>query len=143
MLQAMDRDQVGKKYNIPSDIIIGIGPVKIPEYLDRPQMVTRNSDNTLNFAQFDRWGESLDFALERLVNENLSLMLPGVPLEMFPWNLILSVKYQVIMDVVQLESRLDQDLLFLVQWSIIDLEEKKMVYIQRSEYKPSSSPPGR
>jgi len=140
MLQAMDKDQVSNKFSIPADIIIGIGPVKIPDYLDRPQMVTRNKNNTLSFAQFDRWGESLDFGLERLVNKNLSLMFPGVPFEMFPWNLILTVKYQVIMDVVQLDSRLDQDLNLVVQWSIIDLEEKKMVFTKRSELRQPVTP---
>jgi len=140
MLQPIDKEQVPNTFSIPKDIIIGVGPVKIPDYLDRPQMVTRNKNNTLSFAQFDRWGESMDFALERLVNKNLSLMLPGVPLEMFPWNLILTVKYQVIMDVVQLESRLDQDLNLVVQWSIIDLEEKKMVFIKRSEFRQPVTP---
>ena len=41
------------------DIPVGVGPVELPEYLDRPQIVTRTSQNELNVADFDRWAESL------------------------------------------------------------------------------------
>ena len=34
-----------------SDVIVGIGPVTFPEYLDRPQIVTRTGSNELYFAE--------------------------------------------------------------------------------------------
>ena len=34
---------------------IGIGPVKLADYLDESQIVTRTSDNQLIKAQFNRW----------------------------------------------------------------------------------------
>lgn len=139
-LQAMDESQVSGKFNIPSSIIIGIGPVKIPEYQNRPQIVTQDANNLITFAQFDRWGEPLDLALLRLVAANLSIMLPGVTLATSPWNLDTPVKYQVIMDVIRLESRLDKDLAFTVQWSIIDLENKKMVLTKRLEFSQPIEP---
>jgi uncharacterized lipoprotein YmbA len=56
MLQAVNENQVSKKTNIASDVVIGVGPVKIPEYQDRPQIVTQDKEEMLKFAQFDRWG---------------------------------------------------------------------------------------
>ncbi len=134
MLEPMEKDQVSGEFNIPSGVIIGVGPAEIPEYLDRPQIVTKNRDGTLSIAQFDRWGESLDLGLVRLVDENLSLILPGVPLEMFPWNLNIDVRYQVIISVVKLESRLNKDLNLVVQWSLIDLKKKELAFSKRSEF---------
>ena len=133
-LQAMDENYAGEKFNIPSSVIIGIGPVKVPEYQNRPQIVTQDANNMVTFAQFDRWGEPLDFALLRLISENLSAILPGATLVTSPWHLDIPVKYQVIMDVVRLESRLDKNLSFSVQWSVIDLENKKMMFTKRSEF---------
>ena len=134
-LSAVNETQVSKKINIAPDVIIGIGPVKIPEYLDRPQMVTKNKEKMLQFAQFDRWGESLDLGLARLIREDLTVMLPGAKLTLYPWNPSIAVKYQVIVEVVQLDSELDKDMFFVVQWTVIDVQNSKTVIIKRSEFR--------
>lgn len=139
-LQAMDESYAGEKFNIPSSVIIGIGPVKIPEYQNRPQIVTQDTNNMITFAQFDRWGEPLELALPRLISANLSVILPGATIETSPWNLAVPVKYQVIMDIFRLESRLDKDMSFTVQWSVIDLENKKMMLIKKSEFSKPIEP---
>jgi uncharacterized lipoprotein YmbA len=36
---------------------IGVGPVHLPEYLDRPEIVTRINPNELKLAEFDIWAE--------------------------------------------------------------------------------------
>lgn len=140
MLHAVAEKQASRKFNIASGIIIGVNPVKIPEYQNRPQIVTQDKNRMLTFAQFDRWGESLDFALTSLMMENLSIRLPQATIEMFPGNLAVPAKYQVIIDVVRLESRLDNDLSFTAQWSIIDAQKKKMMLIKRSEFRQPINP---
>ena len=85
VLQAVYENQVSKKINITSDVLIGVGPVKIPEYQDRPQMVTQGKEKMLKFAQFDRWGESLDLGVARLIGEDLTVMLPGAKCTLYPW----------------------------------------------------------
>lgn len=140
MLKTAIDNQACQKFNITSNVIIGLGPVKIPEYQNRPQIVTQNKDRMLTFAEFDRWGEPLDLAVARIINENLIVMLPGVNLQSYPWNLVIPVRYQVIMDVTQLESELDKDLLFTAQWSILDLENKGIVFTKRSEFRQQIKP---
>ena len=48
---------------IKQGVVLGIGPIKIPERLDRPGIVTRSSLNRLEIAEFDRWGGSLQLRL--------------------------------------------------------------------------------
>jgi uncharacterized lipoprotein YmbA len=139
-LQAMDESYTGEKFNVPASVIIGVGPVKVPEYQNRPQIVTQDTNKLITFAQFDRWAENLDLALLRLISANLSVILPGATLATSPWNLDIPVKYQVILDVVRLESRLDKDLSFSVQWSVIDLESKKMALTKKSEFSKPIEP---
>ena len=134
-LSAVNETQVSKKINLPSDVIIGVGPVKIPEYLDRPQIVTKSKEKMLQFAQFDRWGESLDLGLARLIREDLTVMLPGAKLTLYPWNPSIAVKYQVVAEVVQLDSELDKDMLLVVQWTVIDAQNSKTVIIKKSEFR--------
>ena len=140
MLHSIDKDQVGKKFNTTSNVVIEVGPVKIPEYQDRPQMVTINKAGTLTFAEFDRWGESLEHSLARLINEDFVVILPGASLQMFPSNLSIPIKYQVMVDVLQIDSELDKDIFFVAQWSLIDVENNKMVFTKRSELRQVINP---
>jgi len=46
----------------------------------------------------------------------------------------------VLIDVVRLESRLEKDIFMTVQWSVIDLENKKMMFMKRSEFNKPIDP---
>jgi uncharacterized lipoprotein YmbA len=135
MLSAVNETQASKKINITPGVIIGVGPVKLPEYLDRPQMVITEKQGILKFDEFDRWGESLDKGIARLMRENLTVMLPNAKLTLYPWNPSMAVKYQVVTEVVQLDSELDKDMIFVVQWTVIDAQSSKAVVIKRSEFR--------
>jgi len=43
-----------------TSVTLAVGPVELPDYVDRPQIVTRTGANELVIAEFDRWGGSLD-----------------------------------------------------------------------------------
>ena len=137
---ALTVKNAGKEFKVPSGFIIGIGQVKIPEYLDRPQMVTETSSKMIQFAQFDRWGESLDLGLARLVREDLAKILPSAQLILYPWNPSIQVKYQVSMEVIQLDSELDGNMDFAVQWMIIDVTNSKTVEIKGFSIRRPVSP---
>jgi uncharacterized lipoprotein YmbA len=135
VLQAVGENQVSKKITIAADVLVVVGPVKIPEYQDRPQIVTQNKEKMLKFAQFDRWGESLDHGVARLLGEELTVMLPGAKFILYPWNPVIPVKYQVVVDIVQLNSELDKDLFLVAQWLVIDVQNTKTMVIKRSEFR--------
>ena len=140
MLQAVDGNKVSKKINTAPDVVIGVGPVKIPEYQDRPQIVTQDKEKMLKFAQFDRWGEPLDLGMTRLIRENLAVMLPEAKFTLYPWNSSVPVKYQVVVEIVQLDSDLDKDLFIVAQWLVIDVQNTKTIIIKRSEFRQSIVP---
>jgi len=135
MLHAPAADQSAGKTAIASGVVIGVGPVKVPAYLDRPQMVTQDSEKMLYYAQFDRWGESLDIGIERLIGEGLTAMLPGAKVALYPWNSSLPVKYQVAVEIVSLESELDTDMALVAQWLVIDSKDAKTLLMKRWEFR--------
>ena len=55
--------------------ILGLGPVTIPDYLDRPQIVLRTSRNELVLSENSRWAGSLANDSVRVLEENLNSML--------------------------------------------------------------------
>src|SRR5512137_2064475 len=64
---------------------IAIGPVRIPDYLDRPQIVTRAGKNELNLSEFHRWAGSLESDVTRVLVEDLSSFLPANRFSVVPW----------------------------------------------------------
>jgi uncharacterized lipoprotein YmbA len=58
-----------------NQVSVSIAPVEVPDYLDRLQIVTRDGNNGLKLAEFDRWGGSLGENIATVLVENLSLLL--------------------------------------------------------------------
>ncbi|MDD5128263.1 MAG: PqiC family protein [Candidatus Omnitrophica bacterium] len=131
-LGSITPEQISEKFKISGDEIIGVGPVKIPDYLNRPQIVTVNNNQLMTFAEFDRWGEPLDFAIGRILNENLMLLMECKDIEIFPWNILIPVRFQVVLDVVELDVNMNKELVLTAQWSILDLKNKNLAFSKRS-----------
>ena len=51
---------------------IAIGMVTVPDAVDRPQIVTRISNNQLHINDFSRWAEPLKFEIPRVIAANLA-----------------------------------------------------------------------
>lgn len=137
---AIGRAGGGVPNPVNSAVFIGVGPVKIPEYHNRPQMVTQDKEKMIKFAQFDRWGESLNIGMERIIGEGLLGMLPGAQVVLYPWNQSIEVKYKVVIDIIRFDSELDKDLLLVAQWMVIDVQDSETLTIKRSEFRKSIIP---
>jgi uncharacterized lipoprotein YmbA len=109
-----------------------VGPVKIPEYLDRPEMTTRSTPYSLQFAEFDKWAEPLEKSLARVLAENLSILLSTDRVVVFPWAGSVHVLYQVTVDVEQLEYTSDGKALLVAGWSVFGNDGGKLLAIKRS-----------
>lgn len=133
-------EQALEKFEITPGVIVAVGPIGIPAYLDRPQMVTKNKDGTFNFAQFDRWLEPLDSGLARLINEDLTRLLPQASFQLFPCSFAIPLDYQVIVEVVKLDSELDKEMNFTAQWSIIEAKSRKLLLTKRSQFSQPINP---
>jgi uncharacterized protein len=98
------------------DLTIGVGPVTLPRYVDRPQIVTRSGPNQITLAEFDRWAEALDTNFSRVLAENLSILLPTARVVMSPWPRATSIDYQVTVDVTHFLSQVGGDSLLIADW---------------------------
>ena len=54
---------------------VAVGPVILPELLQRPQIVTRTRDDRVAFAAFQRWAGSLADETKRVLAVNLGTLL--------------------------------------------------------------------
>ena len=52
-------------------LVIGLGPLTLPHYLDRPDIVTRAGANQMRLGDFSQWAEPLEPLLARIMAEDL------------------------------------------------------------------------
>jgi uncharacterized lipoprotein YmbA len=117
---------------------IGVGPVTIPEVLDRPQIVSRTGPNKLQIDEFHRWAGRLDEDFARVLAENISLMLATEQVDVYPWDVSFEPRYQVILEVQRFEGRFNQQEVFLeVFWKVIDPQKRTTLLFKKSVIKES------
>ncbi|OQB13216.1 MAG: hypothetical protein BWY16_00265 [Candidatus Omnitrophica bacterium ADurb.Bin205] len=134
-LTSISQESSGGDFKMKSGAVIGIGPIKIPEYLNRPQIATVDKNRMITFAQFDRWAEPLDLSMLRVLSENLASSMAGGDVEMYPWNMLIPVRLQVALDVMQIDVEFEKDLIFVVRWSVLDIKNKSLVFSRRTVLK--------
>jgi uncharacterized lipoprotein YmbA len=106
-------------------ISIGVGPVSVPGYLDRPQVVTRPAPDKIELGEFDQWGEPLRDGISRVLAEDLARQMPSARISVFPWRSLDGVRYQVIVDVTRLDGPAGSDLALEARWRILDAAGKE------------------
>jgi len=99
---------------------IGILPVEIPDYLDRPEIVTRTKLNELQLAEYERWGGDLRSDIARVLAENLSAQYPERRVAVITGRRILPVEYRVAVNVTRLDAVPGSNVWLQAHWSIVD-----------------------
>ncbi len=109
-----------KTNTAPAECIpIGVAPVVIPEYLDRPQIVTRISPTQINKAAFHRWAEPLTVNFGRALAENLSRYTCAEKI-FFPYVQGNGSLFRVKVEVSQFDGVLGGAVELKVRWSIFE-----------------------
>jgi uncharacterized lipoprotein YmbA len=122
---------------VPKDegcIAIGIGPVELPAYLDRPQIVTRVSENELNLSEFNKWAEPLKDNLTRVLVENLSTLICADAISIFPWKGPTPIDYQVEVTVIRMDGSVGGNASLVARWAIFREKDRKMLMMRQSSF---------
>src|SRR5215475_13402832 len=109
------------------DLTLGVGPVTVPPYLDRPQLVTRTSRAKLALADFDQWAGPLPDTIARVLAGNLSLLIPTERVVLHPWPRTIDPDYQVTVEVLQFDRGPGGEVVLAARWSLLDRDGKALV----------------
>ena len=123
-------------------LAIGVGPVRLADYLGRPQIVKRENNNKLQIEEFDRWGGALENNITWVVAENLSQLLGTDAVIAFPWERAIVPDYQVAIDVRRLDSTDAKQVDLIALWQILDADGRGLLSINRSDISEQMVDPG-
>ena len=121
---------------------VGVAPVSLPAYLDRPQVVALASSNKLQVAEFHKWAEPLDANFSRVLTENLSILLGTDRVAKLPQRRTSKINYQVSVEVIRFESDMDGTASLVARWKILGADGKTQLAMRKSSFAEASEPAG-
>jgi len=124
------------------DIAVGVGPVELPDYLDRPQIVTRTGQNELNLAEFDKWGETLKDNANQVLAENLALLLPSKKVHTYPWKRSTALDYQVVVKITRFDHTEGGETALHARWNILSGDGNTELLSRETRYVDHPDGPG-
>lgn len=118
--------------------VIGLGPIRIPEYLNRPQMIVAISENQYRLSEDHRWAERLDQNISLALFKALPRQLGTDRIVRYPWSQRQVVDYQVGIDILEFNVDASGQSRLIAQWFV--KRKDKPIIDKRSGYQfPASS----
>ena len=111
-----------------SDIGILVGPIRMAMYLDRSDVVIRNSQNEIEIADFASWAGPLPENFSRVLAENLSLWLNTKKVAIFPGTKLAFYDYSVGVNVTRFDGRPGDKAHLRARWVILDKKRKNLLF---------------
>ena len=122
------------------DFTLGLGPIKLPPYLDRPEIVTRAAANRIELSKEDRWGESVQNGFTTCLQRDLEGQAGTNRVIIFPWYNTVHVDMQVAIDVYRFETDSQGNANLSAKWTILDSSGKNILYTVETNLTQPSKP---
>lgn len=128
---------------IPADgLAIGLGPVSLPVFLDRPQIVSRETDNRLKVDELHRWGGTVQDDFLRVWSENLALLLGTSRILIFPSEIRFALDFRIAAEVLAFEQGADGQAVLRVRWMVMDGRTDEVLLVRQQTYRERIAAPG-
>lgn len=114
-------------------VVLGVGPVAIPDYLDRPQIVMRTSGNAIKFSESARWAGSLADDTCRVLEEHLDGMLSDKGVAVVSWQRGVPNDYRVAVQVTRFDITEGTGVVLKAQWVIYAGNGKQVLLLRDSD----------
>lgn len=85
-------------------VVLGVGPIEVVDYLERPEIVTRRGRTGLDLAESDRWGERFEVMLARTLRESLARLLATDAVVELPSDRALEPELRLELQVLRFEA---------------------------------------
>ncbi|PLW70022.1 PqiC family protein [Pseudohalioglobus lutimaris] len=105
---------------------IGVGPITVPEYLNRDSLVKRIDSNSLAISSTERWAEPLEDGILRVVALNLAGLLQTENVRLYPWHPKRAPDYGVKLRLVEMDSNAERVVL-VAEWFVYRVADDSTV----------------
>jgi uncharacterized protein len=97
---------------------VGVGPVTVPETVNRIAMVVRVGPNELKVSEEHRWVQPLRQEIARAVSRNLARMMPRADVSTHGETAAADPDYRLSLDVQRIDASLGGTVIIETQWAL-------------------------
>jgi uncharacterized lipoprotein YmbA len=101
-----------------ADFSVIVGPVTVPEIVDRPQLVLRSSPSRVEIADLARWAAPLKSEIPRVIADHLARLLDGARTSTSAQRATGLPDYRVLIDVQRFESAPNEGATIQALWEV-------------------------
>ena len=126
-LPSLDRPDAARSEDTPASgvqLAVAVGPLHMPRYLERPQMVLRHGESRLEFDEMNRWAGSLESETLRVLGENLAILLATDRIVVYPLVAGFPTKYRVRLYIDRFDGRPGEALELRVRWELMSTAQE-------------------
>ena len=138
VLTAMPATDSTKARPSTSHLVIGLGPVKLPDYLSHSEVVTRVAPNRMELSAADRWAEPLDESFRRVLARNLTTLLGTDQIMAFPWDPSAALDYKIEVTVEHFERDATGGTQLAASWVIRDGHDGRLLISRQANFAESA-----
>ncbi len=99
-------------------LAVEVLPVRLPEVLQRPQMVVARGSRTLGLLESQRWGNPLDRDMQRVLAQDLALLLGSDAVVPSPYGDQVGAAFRVEVEVLSCDARAGGGLTLEALWLV-------------------------
>ena len=115
-----------------STVRVSLDPVEVPEYLNRPQIVTHLDRSKYQLDEFNQWMEPLGDNLTRVIAENLSEILAADGIDILSMSRPVETDYTVAVQILRMDGKRGRDVVLVARWSLFDQTDNSLSLTKRS-----------
>ena len=101
------------------EAVVGVLKVTVPGWVDRPQLAGRSSTGQIVTNEFARWGEPVTRGVQRVVVENLAILLPTRRIVAAPFSPNQAVDQLVEVTLSEAARQADGSVLVEARWAVL------------------------
>jgi len=131
-LRSASGDAAGPPLAAHPELGLAVGPVELPRYLDRPELVTQDASDRLIVADAHRWGGSLRTDILRVVADDLGRLLGTARVAVYPAEPRFRADYRVLIDVRELQGTPSERVTLLVRWTVASMRDGGAVAVEET-----------
>jgi uncharacterized lipoprotein YmbA len=109
---------VGVSGETAGSLSVAVGPVTLPELVDRPQIVLNVGENQVRLDEFNRWASPLQDNIARVIVNNLTQELATARVWPYAQTTQATPDTQVLIDIQQFESALGGVVTIEASWTV-------------------------
>ncbi len=121
-------------------LVIGLGPITLPQYLDRPNIVTREGANQMRLAELSQWAEPLEPLLTRIMAEDLYALLQASDVIPIPQRGDIPLDRVVEVDFSRFDADASGEVVLDARWRIYQGDNETLLASGRSRVTEQGSP---